>query len=208
MDLQSVFFTDSNNGWAVGFGGVILNTTNGGTSWHFQNSGITSHLYSVHFSNADIGWTAGSAVLKTVNGGQNWFTQTVPFGGNDLFFIDTNKGWLVGYAGKILKTIDGGGVVSVNENVSNHFRHTVNFLLLQNYPNPFNPITKINYQIPKLSFVTMKVYDVLGKEVATLVNEEKPAGNYEIDFDGTGLPSGIYFYQLKAGNFVETKKMI
>ena len=82
------------------------------------------------------------------------------------------------------------------------------FELYQNYPNPFNPATTIKYQIPELSFVTLKVYDVLGNEIATLVNEEKSTGNYEVEFDGTGLSSGNYFYQLKADNFVETKRMV
>ncbi|MBT8386042.1 MAG: T9SS type A sorting domain-containing protein [Ignavibacteria bacterium] len=82
------------------------------------------------------------------------------------------------------------------------------FNLSQNYPNPLNPATIIKYQLPELSFVTLKVYDVLGNEVALLVDEEKPAGSYEINFDGSELTSGIYFYQLKAGNFIETKKMV
>ena len=82
------------------------------------------------------------------------------------------------------------------------------FELSQNYPNPFNPTTRIKYEIPKTSFVTIKVYDVLGKQVATLVNEEKIAGNYEVDFDARRLSSGIYFYNLQTGSFVETKKMI
>jgi hypothetical protein len=81
-------------------------------------------------------------------------------------------------------------------------------VLHQNYPNPFNPSTTIKYSIPELSFVTIKVYDVLGSEVVTLVSEEKPAGSYEIEFDATALPSGVYFYQLKADSFVETKKMV
>jgi len=81
-------------------------------------------------------------------------------------------------------------------------------ILEQNYPNPFNPITTIKYQIPVRGFVTIKVYDVLGNEVATLVNEQLPAGEYETDFSGNNLTSGIYFYQLKAENFFETKKMI
>jgi len=88
-----------------------------------------------------------------------------------------------------------------------------NFILHQNYPNPFNPATKIKYTIPSVETghapsVLLKVYDVLGNEIVTLVNEEKPAGNYEVEFDGSGLPSGIYFYQLKAGSFIQTKKMI
>ena len=80
--------------------------------------------------------------------------------------------------------------------------------LYQNYPNPFNPSTKIEFRIVDLEYVNLKVYNILGKEVATLVDEEKPAGEYEVEFIGTNLPSGIYFYQLKAGEFVEMKKMI
>jgi hypothetical protein len=82
------------------------------------------------------------------------------------------------------------------------------YQLSQNYPNPFNPATTITFQIPDRNFVTLKVYDVLGNEVANLVNEEKPVGSYEIEWNASDLPSGIYFYQLKAGEFIETKKMI
>ncbi len=101
------------------------------------------------------------------------------------------------------------------------------FFLSQNYPNPFNPSTKIKFTVPQSpllggdgrgGLITLKVYDVLGNEVATLVNEEKPAGTYEVEFsaisgsassgDVWNLPSGIYFYQLRAGRFVESKKMV
>lgn len=82
------------------------------------------------------------------------------------------------------------------------------FIVYQNYPNPFNPITKIGYDVSEMGHVTLNIYDVLGNEIGALINKEKPAGSYEVEFDATGLPSGIYFYQLKAGNFVETKKMV
>ncbi|HSW54311.1 MAG TPA: T9SS type A sorting domain-containing protein [Ignavibacteriaceae bacterium] len=82
------------------------------------------------------------------------------------------------------------------------------FSLSQNYPNPFNPTTSLQYAIGSRQFVTLKVYDLLGREVATLVNEEKSAGEYEVEFNAATLPSGIYFYQLKAGQYSETKKMI
>ena len=82
------------------------------------------------------------------------------------------------------------------------------FNLAQNYPNPFNPVTTIRYSIPKLTFITIKVYDILGNEVAVLVNEEKPIGNYEVKFSAEELSSGVYFYQFQAGSFVETKKML
>jgi len=103
--------------------------------------------------------------------------------------IDSCNGWAVARNGTINHTHNGGELPMV-------------YSLLQNYPNPFNPITTIRYQIPELSFVTLKVFDVLGGEIATLVNEEKPAGEYEVDFDATGLPSEIYFYKLKAGSFM------
>jgi hypothetical protein len=82
------------------------------------------------------------------------------------------------------------------------------FVLYQNYPNPFNPKTVISYQLPVTSNVTLKVYDVLGNEVATLVNEEKQPGVYEVEFDASSFSSGMYLYKLQAGTFVQTKKMI
>lgn len=82
------------------------------------------------------------------------------------------------------------------------------FTLEQNYPNPFNPVTIIQYAIGSRQFVTLKVFDILGNEIATLVNEEKNAGNYEINFDASGLTSGIYFYTLTSDNFTETKKLV
>jgi len=102
------------------------------------------------------------------------------------------------------------GPVGVEEDLS---VYPTEYALSQNYPNPFNPTTTIKYSIPKLSFVTIKIYDVLGSEVAALVNEEKPGGTYEVEFnghsdEGQNLTSGVYFYQLKAGSYVETKKMI
>jgi len=82
------------------------------------------------------------------------------------------------------------------------------FKLYQNYPNPFNPTTVIRYQLSASGLVSLKVFDVLGKEVATLINDVKPAGSYEVQFDASNLPSGIYFYKLSAGTFTETKKMV
>ena len=83
----------------------------------------------------------------------------------------------------------------------------VNFNLSQNYPNPFNPTTKIEYSIPEQSFVDLRIYDILGNEVAKLVNKEQAAGTYKADFSGISLTSGTYFYRIKTEGFVETKKM-
>ncbi|HMS33678.1 MAG TPA: S8 family serine peptidase [Ignavibacteria bacterium] len=94
--------------------------------------------------------------------------------------------------------------------ISNNFTESIpdTYSLSQNYPNPFNPTTNLEFGISKLGFVSLKVYDVLGKEVMTLVNEIKPAGRYKIDFNGSNLSSGMYFYKLEAGNFTETKRML
>jgi hypothetical protein len=96
------------------------------------------------------------------------------------------------------------GIVSVD----NELNLVNEFNLFQNYPNPFNPSTVISYQLPVASNVTLKVYDVLGREIATLVNEEKPAGSYEVDFNANGLSSGVYFYTLRLNDKSYSKSMI
>ena len=102
----------------------------------------------------------------------------------------------------ILKDIVGTTFIDGTQNLP------TSFSLLQNYPNPFNPETIINYQLPVACFVVLKVYDILGKKVTVLVNEYQQPGNYVKTFHGMSLPSGIYFYTLKAGNFSETNKMV
>ncbi|OGU36242.1 MAG: hypothetical protein A2315_08365 [Ignavibacteria bacterium RIFOXYB2_FULL_35_12] len=132
--------------------------------------------------------------------------------GNTIGFFDGSQSWGI-FHDLPVKFIIQQIPVGVKENEL----HDFNFKLEQNYPNPFNPSTKIRYTIPLLGgarggSVTLKVYDVLGNEVATLVDEYKPAGSYEVEFQSAvgnkQLASGIYFYQLKAGNFIETKKML
>ena len=99
-------------------------------------------------------------------------------------------------------------VVGTDDDLPNYTSIPNNFVLEQNYPNPFNPTTIIQYSVPQRSDVILKVYDILGSEVATLVNEEKTGGVYSVNFDASQLSSGIYFYRIQAGSFVETKKMI
>jgi len=94
------------------------------------------------------------------------------------------------------------------ENENNSDIKPTNFSLSQNYPNPFNPVTSIKYSVSSMENVTLKVYDILGNEVVTLVNENKSAGNYDVEFDASKLSSGVYFYRLKAGSFIQTKKMV
>jgi len=118
-------------------------------------------------------------------------------------------GWGIEWISNLVYAkIDGvefGDIVNSQSDIKNEL---TGFNLHQNYPNPFNPSTTISYSVPELSFVTLKVYDVLGNEILTLVNEEIPIGSYEVEFSATVLPSGIYFYRLQAGSFVETKKMV
>jgi hypothetical protein len=100
------------------------------------------------------------------------------------------------------KLLDGSvGIISSSSNIPEEFT------LYQNYPNPFNPLTHLEFGISKLEFVSLKVFDILGKEVMTLVNETKPAGKYSVTFDGSNLSSGIYFYKIEAGDFIKVKRM-
>ena len=107
-----------------------------------------------------------------------------------------------------LEQLDFDGTRSISAEITVLLTIPETFILEQNYPNPFNPSTRISYQLPVSGNVTLKVYDLLGREVATLVNEEKPAGSYEVSFDASQLSSGVYLYRLSSGSFIETKKMI
>jgi hypothetical protein len=99
-------------------------------------------------------------------------------------------------------------VVNIPTDVNSEKDTPFEFYLEQNFPNPFNPSTRISFALPKTIIVELKIFNLLGQEVATLLNEEKAAGTYEVNFDASNLSSGIYLYKIQAGHFVETKKMI
>ncbi|MFC2093451.1 T9SS type A sorting domain-containing protein [Bacteroidota bacterium] len=129
--------------------------------------------------------------------------------GNQILVV--YSGWTSTYNGNSYNTmrIWGAKMDVILVGVENNSPNVVtNYSLSQNYPNPFNPVTTIKYQIPKSSFVILKVYDVLGKEVATLLNEKQNAGSYEVEFDGKDYSSGIYFYKLVTEDYTNVKKMI
>ena len=107
-----------------------------------------------------------------------------------------------------LKQIDFNGIYEYSSEIEVLVNVPNNFSLNQNYPNPFNPSTSIEFQLPKESFVTLKIYNILGVEIATLVNEQKPAGVHKINFDASGLTSGLYIYKILTGNFEQTRKMM
>ena len=123
---------------------------------------------------------------------------------NDIAVDENGNKWIATNNG--LAIFNEGGVVSIEENKNSFIPEE--FILSQNYPNPFNPSTKINWQAPLSGWQTIKVFDVLGTEVKTLVDEYRNAGSYEVEFIANNLPSGVYFYQLKVGDYLETKKMI
>ncbi|MBK7500048.1 MAG: T9SS type A sorting domain-containing protein [Ignavibacteriales bacterium] len=215
--LVDVQYIDINNIIAVGAWetqntGIFYRTTNGGSTWSSQDI-PEAYLTGLYFFDNENGyvtdfWTG--KIRKTTDGGFTWTTQYSNPGNylNDIYFINNNNGWAVGDNGTILHTKNGG--VTFIEDEENNFTQPIEFLLQQNYPNPFNPSTSIQYAISSTQFVTLKVYDLLGREVATLVNEEKPSGTYNAQFtiNDVQLSSGIYFYKLQAGDFVESKKMI
>ena len=107
-----------------------------------------------------------------------------------------------------LKQVDFDGTYSYSDIVNVSYDVPAEFVLSQNYPNPFNPSTRISYFVPEESFVSIKVYDFLGREVTTLVNETKSTGSYELSFDASNLPSGTYFYVMTADNYSSTRKMV
>jgi len=107
-----------------------------------------------------------------------------------------------------LKQIDYDGSYEYSEVVEVTNIAPTDFVIQQNYPNPFNPVTTISYSLPIKAQVELFIYNTLGESIKRLVNEEKEAGRYSVEFNATALPSGIYFYRLQAGSFVETKKMV
>jgi hypothetical protein len=149
-------------------------------------------------------------LFKVINGGHSW-----PSGDTSNFHLPPgyeigNTNFDINASQEIWNFFNKDYLITEVENYS---EYPTEFSLFQNHPNPFNPNTKISWQLTVGSQTTLKVYDVLGNEIETLVNEEKPAGTYEVTFDShssevRNLPSGVYFYQLKVGGFLQTKKML
>ena len=178
--------------------------------WFWQNPLPQGNdLTAVYIIDANTRTAVGlnGTIIRTTDGGANWTMQTsgTPNDFYGICFSNANTGTIVGAGGTILNTTNG-GVSFVEEEQIDEI--PVEFLLSNNFPNPFNPSTKIKYSVPLSSNVELKVYDVLGNEIETLVNEEKLVDSYEITWNAGQLPSGVYFYQLKAGDFISTKKMI
>ncbi|MDH3268392.1 MAG: T9SS type A sorting domain-containing protein [Ignavibacteria bacterium] len=151
--------------------------------------------------------TIGSGIYLTQNDGISWtwVSEGLP-NLNIRTLLVTNNNYL--FAGTTNGFVCKRPLSEMITSVTDKIYLLSDYSLSQNYPNPFNPSTKISWQSPVSSWQTLKIYDVLGNEVATLVDEYKPAGNYKVEWDASNYSSGVYFYQLIAGDFVETKKMV
>jgi hypothetical protein len=202
---------------AVGDSGTILRTNDGGGTWTSQRSGTTNRLSGVRFFNATSGFVIGDrgTMLRTTNGGATWFPQSSGTS-NTLCGITVNTGntcVVVGDRGTILRTNVTGLITFAGQRYESSI--PVQCSLAQNYPNPFNPSTAISYQLTAVSFVTLEVFDVLGRKVATLVDAIQTPGAHLAKWDGSALSSGVYFYRLRVRDaatgfqrLVETKKML
>jgi photosystem II stability/assembly factor-like uncharacterized protein len=187
---------------------LILTSTNNGVSW--DSVRVFPYIRYMDFINNNTGWICGSTIRKTTNGGLNWTTQidSGTYSFTKIFMRDSLNGIALAAGNRIFITATG-GVMNVTQF---NTESPKDFSLSQNYPNPFNPVTRINYELPITNYVLLKVYDAIGSEVQTLVNEKQNAGSYSVDFNaslyGSGLPSGIYFYKLVTEKFSEARKMI
>ena len=206
-NLHAVYSLNSLTVYIGGQNSTLIYTSNGGSAWVSRNSGIAQGVNGICFVNSQTGWVVcnAGAVYRTVNSGVSWGAEnsTTAVELNDVFFSDINHGWAVGAGGVIIFRGDNIGITKISDIIPTEFN------LIQNYPNPFNPATKIRFSIPNTSQVRVSVYDILGREVTILVNEQLNPGTYEAEFDGTDYPSGVYFYRLTAdGQYIDSKRMM
>lgn len=183
-----------------------------GLNWQIDSISLSGVVSAIDFRTELNGWaTKGrdNLAMFTEDGGYNWELYALSDSNavHDVEFLDSLNGFMAGENGKfyVYQPDEPSKIVVEENNIVDEF------ILFQNFPNPFNSSTTIKFRIPQSEargFVSLKVYDILGNEVATLVNEYKTAEVYEIDFDSSRLTSGIYFYQLKTNSSIETKKMI
>ena len=214
MNLNAVSFADANNGLVVGGQGKIWRTSDGGNIPVELNSftGVTND------NNVLLNWTtateknnSGFTIERSKDNQSFSRLGFVPGSGTTTqlhTYSYTDKDLKNGKYYYRLKQIDFEGSYEYSDALEVTVNVPLTFSLQQNFPNPFNPATTIKYSIPKNSYITLKIYDVLGGEVKTLIKEEKSAGTYELNWNAANLPSGVYFYQLKADEYTAVKKMI
>jgi len=190
----------------------LLKTSDGGSTWTTQTSGTNTWLRSIYFRDSNTGWTVGNngTILMTEDGGDNWSTRR-SFTNNTLnsvCFADDNTGWVVGESGTVLKMTMSDLITSIEEEPFAYSPVPQEFELKQNYPNPFNPSTIIEFSIPESEYVILKIYNLLGQEVVTLVSDKFTPGVYKYEWDASGFASGVYIYKFQAGAFQDVRKMV
>lgn len=215
--IVDVKYFDNQNILAIGgdyeYGLSILRTTNGGQNWSYKNMGIFGVPYTLSFRNESQGWVAMGYLPKffvTQDCGLTWYEYDTPDSARifDISFLNDKFGVGVGTNGTFIK------FNNASVNINNNSGYLSEYNLKQNYPNPFNPSTNIEYELSDISNVELKIFNMTGQEVQTLYKGIKPAGNYTAKFNGSSLPTGIYFYNLKVVNIktgisnVITKKMV
>jgi len=194
--------------------GVFLSTDEGST-WTSVNKGLTSlQVHAFAQSETFLFASTDQGIFLTTDNGANWSSirHNLPFltagaleiyDGNlyaGIFRLEdasvSHGAWRTSLSGVVASVLQMSGETPEQ------------FGLMQNYPNPFNPSTKIGFKLQASGFTSLRIFDLLGREVATLVNEELRPGSYEAPWDASGFPSGIYFYTLTSGEFTETKKLV
>jgi len=212
----TVIYIDGNGNIFAGSdseSGGLYRSTDNGANWESIDSGFLSkRIIAINgMKNSGIYCAVGYgsrsnnyAYYVSYDMGDNWIEINAGISSSGVSLEFDSNGFL--YAGTSKRGVFRS--VEIATDVKSISNTPSTYLLLPNYPNPFNPTTVISYQIPQRGFVTLKIFDLLGKEVATLVNEEKPAGKYEVDFSAKGLASGVYIYRMKVNDFIESKKMI
>jgi photosystem II stability/assembly factor-like uncharacterized protein len=204
FSIYSISFSNRDTGLFGTSAGMLKFTSNGGNNWLYINF-PGSHLDIEHINNNIVYMTTGYIyILRSTDGGFNWTEQQT---GNDrcnsVSFINENTGIAVGDSGTVYKTTNGGlGLIKTSNNIPEKYK------LYQNYPNPFNNQTKIKFEVTSKKLVKLIIFDVLGRETVTLLNEMISPGIYETTWNANNYSSGIYFYSLSVDNFIETKKMI
>lgn len=205
-NFNKVLFADLKTAFVLGNNGMILKTTDTGHSWQSINSNTSINLNGIHFKGSSLGLIGGlyGVLLKTQDEGETWEQLQTKFY-NDISFVnvhDDKNFFIVSSSGQIMNTKKGGVMSIENRFVANY---PSEFVLYQNYPNPFNSSTKITFQIPTVCHVFLKVYDILGREIAILVDEVKEPGIHTHTFSNLNyqLASGVYFYELTANKFSE-----
>jgi hypothetical protein len=184
----------------------VFKSTDNGENWLQINNGLNSlAINSIVVTSENEIFVASNTVYLSTNSGNQWTSISDGLYSPPLSLaVDSNNKVFAG-------TVDA-GVFYLAEgptSIDNSDTLTLsNFVMLQNYPNPFNSSCTIKYSIPKSSQILLKIFNTLGQEIETLVNEEKPIGTYELNWNAANLPSGVYFFRLQASGYVETKKMI